>query len=534
MEIKILSSLSKVFPDEICCKYEINSISCLKNESVSFQLAVKSDDNITADISSDCEYLKIYNEKYVPASRLDPEKRDNYFIRNAESGDYPDVLIPVCSEIEINSGIWVPVWCEFQPDGKLKAGEYDINIKIGNEKITVKAEIEDCSFDCQQLICTHWFHSDCLASYYGVDVFSDEYWQIVENFMKTAVEHGINMILTPLFTPPLDTEVGGERPTVQLVDVKRRGYKYTFGFEKLKKWIETADRCGMKYFEMSHLYTQWGARHAPKIMAETLDGYKRIFGWETDAHGQGYSNFLRQFAPELIKFIDENGIRDRCVFHTSDEPQPADYFSYKKSAALMKELFGDFKRMDAMSHYTFFEKGVSEYPITNIMSIEKFAGKVPELWTYYCCNPLTDNLPNRFITMPLMRTRILGFIMYAYDVKGFLHWGYNFYFSQYSKRKVDPFTETDAGGNFPSGDSFVVYPAPDGTAYTSLRLKVFYDAIHDYEALRMLEKKIGREKTLEILNKDLDTPINAKEYPHSEKWLTDKRREINKQLTIDN
>ena len=530
MEIKILSSLAKIFPDEICCGYEINSVSCLKNERTSFQLAVKSDSDLSAGISSDSKNLNIYKIQYVPAKLTSGENRDDYFIRDAKPGFYPDVLIPCGGKVQLKKDEWTPVWCELIPDGKLDAGEHEITVTVGDDTVKINAEIADASYEEQSLICTHWFHTDCLASYYNVEVFSDEYWRIVENFMRTAVSHGINLILTPLFTPPLDTEVGGERPTVQLVDVKKHGYQYTFGFEKLKKWIDLADQCGIKYFEMSHLYTQWGAKHAPKIMAETSKGYKHIFGWKTNAHGQGYSNFLRQLAPELIRFIDENGIRERCMFHTSDEPGEKDYISYKKSAKLMKELFGDFRRTDALSEYSFYKHGLTEYPITGIEKIEDFAGRVPELWTYYCCGPYRENLPNRFNAMPSLRSRILGFIMYKYDVKGFLHWGYNFYYTQYSKRKVDPFTETDAGGNFSSGDSFVVYPAPDGTAYVSLRLKVFYDAIQDFEALRLLEKKIGREKTLEILNKDLEKPLSARDYPHSEEWLIEKRREINKRL----
>ena len=530
MEVKIFSSLAKIFPDEISGEYEIKSISCLKNERTSFQLAVKSDLDESVNISSDCKYLNIYKIRYVPAKFTAERNRDDYFIKNAAAGEYPDVLIPLDGETELKKDEWTPIWCEFTPNGQLDGGEYEIAVTVGGKTVKIKAEISDFSYTEQSLICTHWFHTDCLSTYYKVEVFSDEYWRIVENFMHTAVRHGINFILTPLFTPPLDTAVGGERPTVQLVDVKKDGRKYTFGFEKLKKWIELAEKCGIKYFEMSHLYTQWGAKHAPKIMAETRSGYKRIFGWGTNAHGRRYSDFLRQLAPELIKFIDENGLRGRCMFHTSDEPQKRHYKSYKKSAELMKEVFGDFKRIDALSEFSFYENGLIEYPITNIEHIEDFAGKNPELWTYYCCNPYINNLPNRFNAMPSLRNRILGFIMYAYDVKGFLHWGYNFYYTRYSRREVDPFTETDAGGEFPSGDSYVVYPAPDGTAYASLRLKVFYDAIQDFEALRLLEKKIGRDKTLETLNKDLEKPLSATEYPHSEEWLIEKRREINKLL----
>ena len=52
---------------------------------------------------------------------------------------------------------------------------------------------------------TEWFHSDCLADYYHVDVFSEEYWRIVENFLRKAKERGVNMILTPILTLPLET-----------------------------------------------------------------------------------------------------------------------------------------------------------------------------------------------------------------------------------------------------------------------------------------------------------------------------------------
>ena len=55
---------------------------------------------------------------------------------------------------------------------------------------------------------TEWFHSDCLAEYYHVEVFSEQYWEIVRSYVQTAVKHKCNMLLTPIFTPPLDTAVG--------------------------------------------------------------------------------------------------------------------------------------------------------------------------------------------------------------------------------------------------------------------------------------------------------------------------------------
>ena len=50
------------------------------------------------------------------------------------------------------------------------------------------------------------------------------------------------MILTPIFTPPLDTAVGGERTTTQLVGIKTDGDAYCFDFAKLDRWVELCRR----------------------------------------------------------------------------------------------------------------------------------------------------------------------------------------------------------------------------------------------------------------------------------------------------
>ena len=84
-----------------------------------------------------------------------------------------------------------------------------------------------------------------------MEAFSDEYWRITKNFLKTANEYGMNCVLTPIFTPALDTEIGKERPTVQLVDVTCNNGKYSFNFDKLTQWIKMSKECGIKYIKVS-------------------------------------------------------------------------------------------------------------------------------------------------------------------------------------------------------------------------------------------------------------------------------------------
>ena len=61
--------------------------------------------------------------------------------------------------------------------------------------------------------------------------------------------------------------------------------------------------------------------------------------------------------------------------------------------------------------------------------------------------------------------------MFKYDIVGFLQWGYNFYYSYRSVYPINPYECNDGGPTtengdiwVPAGDTFCVYPAPDGTA----------------------------------------------------------------------
>lgn len=528
--------MAKVFHDEEPNYTEIKELSAFRNEKVAFQFAFSSDEN-TGDIYFEIsEKLNVYRVLSAPSVKPVDGEVDDYYLRKTP-GLYPDILRPYCGEtFKAPQGVWFSFYIEGE---NLTSGRHEIEIKIRNNENEIFCDekfiinIIDADLPEQDLIYTNWFHCDSLATYYKVPVFSDEFWKITENFIKTASEHGVNFILTPLFTPPLDTKIGSERLTVQLVGVKKTSSGYEFNFDNLKKWIDMCRKNGIKYFEMSHLFTQWGALHAPKIMADVDGEEKRIFGWETDSTGKEYEDFLTALAPELTAFLEKAGIADNCYFHVSDEPGENDIEVYGKHSVLINKLFGEkFKIIDALSDFAFYEKGYASLPIPCEDHIEEFAGKVPELWTYNCCGPKDNYYSNRFFAMPLQRTRILGMQMYKYNVKGFLHWGYNFYFTQLAVRPVDPFAETDADCAFSSGDAFVVYPAPDGSAWTSLRLKALNEAFQDMRALQMLEKLTDKEKVLEILEENNGEKFNLSftDYPRSEKWHFEKREEINKAI----
>ncbi|MDO5400973.1 MAG: DUF4091 domain-containing protein [Eubacteriales bacterium] len=530
-ELKLVSSLQKVFPETRLPRRGFRGFSMLQNERSAFQAAYRVAADTPAELRIDsplAAFVRAYQVALIPGSVAAPRVSDGYYLTKA-GGLFPDLLQPVeAGQVTLFSGGSHALWLEVS--GDLPAGEFPMTVSLAARgrvlaSASLTVSVIGAQLPEQQLIFTNWLHTDCLAVRYGVEVFSEPYWQLVESYLRRACEFGMNMVLTPLFTPPLDTEVGGERPTVQLVDVTVTGPgKYGFSFEKLRRWVALAQQCGIKYFEIAHFFTQWGAEHAPKVMA---DG-KQIFGWDTDARGPEYAAFLGQLADALIPQLDRLGIRDRCFFHVSDEPEAAHIPAYQAASALIHRCFPGFPVIDALSDFDFYRRGLVDTPIPANDHIGPFIGNVPRLWTYYCCAQGAHHVSNRFFAMPSQRNRVLGFQLYKYRATGFLHWAFNFWFSQFSRRPVDPFTETDAGGGFPAGDAFVVYPGPDGTPLDSLRLHVFYDGLQDLGACRLLESKIGRAKTLALVQRW--GPITFSHYPHSSRWQLRTRERINRAI----
>ena len=526
-DVRLLSYLAKVFPDELCQGKTIDSADCLRGSRVSVQLAVKPDlDGVIALDVRGCEH-EIFRVDAVPVTRAAPDDRDDWYLRGAAPGLYPDLLIPATA-IDGRAGEWVSFWIDLAPE---ETCEVVFTVKTGSETIekTLAVRVTRAGLAKRELKCTHWFHGDCIADYYRLEVFSEAWWDRVGAFMRTAVQHGINMLLTPVFTPPLDTEVGAERRTVQLVGVTARDGRYAFDFTNFDRWARLARESGLEYLEISHLFTQWGAKAAPKVMATTENGYERIFGWETKASDDAYTAFLEAFADAFIPHLEALGLADKVMFHASDEPGLSEFFAYKKASETIRRLFGRFPVADALSEPMFLRTGLVRTPVVSVAAAGKFYGRTDDLWLYYCCGPGNGFMPNRFIAMPSQRNAILGFILYRYGAKGFLHWGYNFYNTQLSRAQIDPFDVTDAGGCFPAGDAFVVYPGEDGPL-CSLRLKVFRQALDDCEALRLLERDLGRDGVMKLLNEGLAHSLDERHYPRDEAWLLRKRQEIYSQI----
>ena len=543
---KIISSLEKVFIDRNIETYpELKKLSALRGERISFQIATTYvtkgspmpyiAPKFTPKLSGElAKYANLRQVMYVPVTFTHHMLGfdDNYL--KTEPGLYPDVLRPLYygGTITFAKDALNSVWVEIDIPKDMTAGVHEFTVEVdgkeyGTASSTVSVEVIDAVLPDEDIYFTQWFHADCLANYYNLEVWSDRHFEIVENFARTARKNGINMLLTPVFTPPLDTAVGGERRTTQLVGVEVKNGQYSFDFTLLDRWVDMLDRCGIEYIEISHLFTQWGAKHAPKIMA-TVDGeYKKIFGWETDAHSDEYATFLRTFLPALISHMKERGDDRRCFFHVSDEPHKGDEENYMKSKEIVNDILKDYTIMDALSTIEFYNMGIIAHPIPSNSKIAPFLeAKIPGLWTYYCVSQPIE-VSNRFHAMPNWRNRSIGMQMFKYNIAGFLQWGYNFYNNQFSGDPINPFYEQSADYAFQGGDAFSVYPAMDGTALESPRITVFHEALQDIKAMKLAAKLTSHDYVVEAIESVFGQKIDFNTCAKSSDMMLAIREKVN-------
>lgn len=542
-KLKVISSLEKCFYDDDIEKFaELSEISMLKNEKLSFQVAYRMLEHrrfmfCEAVIEGELkDYISVKQTVCVPSvkpvEKLNNDYDDNYL--RTEPGLYPDLI----KDLGYQNRVYVSVenlrtlWLDVELPENFKAGEYytEISIVNGEEllgKTALTINVVNDNLPENFTPHTEWFYTDCIANYYHVQVFSEEHWKLIENFITTAYNNGVNTILTPIFTPALDTYVGGERLTTQLVGISFDSGKYTFDFSKVDRWIDMCLKIGIKYFEIPHFYTQWGANHCPKIIA-TVDGVeKRIFGWDTDSLSDEYTEFIDTFLPALINHFKSRNLDKQMIFHVSDEPHLHELDKYNLTADKIKKHVKDYTMVDAVSEVAVFKRGILDTPVVIVTRMHEFleAG-ADKAWVYYCLHP-TKVATNRFMSMPSARTRILGIQMYKFDIKGFLHWGYNFYNCRYSYNTVNPYLDTTGDYFAPSGDCFLVYPGEDGIPEESIRLKQMRDAFQDIRALRRCEELYGREYVINLIDEGLEKPLTFLEYPKEADYILKLRAKVN-------
>ena len=221
--------MEKLRADSVITGIETSGVT-LRNQCHRFQLVIRSLQSwalygLQVEVLGNLKpFVSLGVVDSVPSESIFIGKTDDYVLGGA--GSYPDVIRPLKTGDLIlppngNRCLWVRV----EPNGELPVGNHRITFSVcdaeGNRlgETGYDLEVLPERFTHAEIKKTNWMHYDCICREYGVEAFSEGFYGVFEEFLRIYTQSGFNMLLTPIFTPPLDTAVGGERMTTQLVGV---------------------------------------------------------------------------------------------------------------------------------------------------------------------------------------------------------------------------------------------------------------------------------------------------------------------------
>src|SRR5690606_15375977 len=143
---------------------------------------------------------------------------------------FPDLLRPLGPQepLGLPTGQWQAAWVDLEIAADAVGGDVAVQVEIAvadaeTSLREVPLRIVAETLPPLDIVNTHWFHSDGLISYYDLEPFSERYWEVHRRFLRSAAAMSVTSVLTPIWTPPLDTRVGGTRIPTQLLVIHDDG-----------------------------------------------------------------------------------------------------------------------------------------------------------------------------------------------------------------------------------------------------------------------------------------------------------------------
>ncbi len=195
-------------------------------------------------------------------------------------------------------------------------------------------------------------------------------------------------------------------------------------------------------------------------------------------------DFLPQFLPAFVTYLRAKGWLEKTVFHIADEPSDHNIIAFGQASDFAHRFAPELRRIDAIE--TPHCLGALEVWIPKLdhlatwqSAFEDAQRQGNELWFYTVGIFQGGSLLNKTVDVPLIETRLMHWLNYRYNLRGYLHWGFNAWTD-------DPIK---APGEH-RGDGWHVYPKKEGLL-NSLRWEQMRNGIQDYECLWLLENRLS-------------------------------------------
>ncbi len=416
------------------------------------------------------------------------------------SGYYPDPILEVES-VDVDFGNTQAIWISIPIPADAIPGTYEgkitISGKSGKRSFSLSknysVKVYPVTVGNTSLWVTNWFSLDTsklklLNGGKSIEPFSEDHLQLIRILAAKMAEYRQNVaLISPLALSEYEYTDG----------------KWNIDFTNFDKIVNIfIEEKVIGKIEGGHIGRRegnWNSQFAvmvPNLTAGPENKFDMLRITEERA-----KEFYTAFFTALTAHLKEKGWDKIYMQHIADEPTEQNFNTYIEIAKFVKNIAPDMPLIEAchsknlggildiwVPQLDFMDRDYEFYNAQNK------SGK--EAWFYTCLSPKGE-YANRFIELPLLKTRYIHWLNFKYEIPGYLHWGLNWW-------NNNPFEEQTGiqyeGGNIlPGGDCWIIYPG-NGSILSSIRLEAMRDGIVDYELLKMLENK-HPGKAREIVNR---------------------------------
>jgi len=484
----LIDPLEKVFPETVIPVEHFKEIDVAIGEVASAQLVLRSIQNrdqvkLSIEVPGlPKSVVSCAPVGYVRAERNYTEPAVDRLVSNF--GFYADPIMDG-HPVRLQAGQAQACFIRITIPQGTRSGVYPVNINIQADGDTIQKSflirVHNVKLEKQQLWIANWYTLDpqCLALMNNgekVEPYGKVYWKLVKTLAEKMAAYGQNVA----FVSPLD-----------FATYAKQGDQYTIDFSRFDQAVEIFRNAGVSgKLEGGHIGEHSNGWTSTYIVRVPEPGADSTVFLRLPIQDPRAKSFYAQFFKALVPHLEKKGWLTDYYQHIADEPINENKQSYIDIASYVRSIVPNIKIADACHSKDLAETIDLWVPQLDLLNKDfafyqerKKAGD--EVWFYTCLWP-RGNYANRFIDLPLIKTRLLHWINYKYGIDGYLHWGFNWWTDE-------PFAETtfinDAGGNLlPAGDSWIVYPGYH-TLYSSIRLEAMRDGINDHTLLKMLEAK---------------------------------------------
>jgi len=381
-----------------------------------------------------------------------------------------DALRPVGNAFRVE-GARAALYVCFRVDEALPPQSYagELRFEIGGRRAAVPVKLEVFAVVVpkrETLSLTNWYSLGNIAGRHGLEKWSEPFWAMVRRYgeamRRTRQTH---FIVDPELVEIVASDEG----------------VYAFDFSRAERLIRLFLELGFSRIEGGHVATRDGWEDPRFVLT---------FDRSVEATSPAGYAFLSQYLDAWRQFLADKGWLDLVDQHIADEPIAQSAQDYRVLSGIVRKHMPGVPLVDAVVD-TGLDGALDIWVPTNrdfernLADYERIRTGGDRLWFYTCWNPGGYYL-NRFMDLPLLKTRLLHWGNFLYGLEGYLHWGFNYYL-----REQDPFESNNPmlapgvhGKRVPAGDTHIVYPGDDGP-WLSMRLEAMRAGAEDFELLRI-------------------------------------------------